>query len=329
MCFDLSRERKQRMETVVVIVVLLVLLVLFGGAGYFFVRETGWEHARLWFTAPRQFRHIAGSTRGNEPARDDLESDSTRLTGTRRAMRFGEPGPMTVALDDNSLRELREELHGELTRAAGLTREFDARLTRMEETLSATRQLPDEIGHSIKEQESRTRRRIEKLRIEINATRVSGSPFGQRRSDALADLYGHLARIEAALAGVVNPMLLPGEPLRVPDEFYSDTLVWSNWNDVGERAYAFGEVFNQNRFVLEPDIADRIERFIGTFRQALTGTVYPVLHSDTRTPAQIAQMRSGLDSIVTTLPPLRRELEAAYRANTAPVADEHDDEDED
>jgi hypothetical protein len=307
------------METVVVILVLVVLLVLFGGAGYFFVRETGWENARLWLTAPRQFRQITGSARGKDESRDDLETETTRLSDTRRGMRFGDAGPMTVALDDNALRELREELHGELTRAAGLTREFDARLTRMEETLSATRQLPEEIGLSIKEQEARTRRRLEKLRVEINATRISGSPFGQKRSDALADLYGHLARVEAALAGVVNPMLLPGEPLSVPEEFYSDTLVWANWNDVGERAYAFGEVFNQNRFVLEPDVADRIERFIGTFRQALTGTVYLVLHSDNRSPSQLAQMRGGLESIVSALPPLRRELETAYHANIAPI----------
>ena len=310
------------METVVVILVLLVLLVLFGGAGYFFVRETGWENARLWFTAPRQFRHIT-SPRG-APAGDDRDADTVRLGDTRRGTLLG-GAPVTVALDDNALRELREELQGELTRAAGLTREFDARLTRMEEALTATRQLPDEIGQSISEQESRTRRRLEKLRVEINATRVTNSPFGQRRGDALADLYAHLARVEAALAGVVNPMLLPGEPLSVPGEFFADTLVWTNWNDVGERAYAFGEVFNQTRFVLEPDIADRIERFIATFRQGLTGTVYPVLQSDNRTPAQLAQMRSGLESIVGALPPLRRDLEAAYRADGAPVTSDEDD----
>jgi hypothetical protein len=130
------------------------------------------------------------------------------------------------------------------------------------------------------------------------------------------------------LAGVVNPILLPGEALSVPGEFFADTLVWTNWNDVGERAYAFGEVFNQTRFVLEPDVADRIERFIATFRQALTSAVYPVLQSDNRTPAQLAQMRSGLESIVAALPPLRRDLEAAYRADGAPVEpDEDDDED--
>jgi uncharacterized coiled-coil protein SlyX len=166
------------METVVVILVLLVLLVLFGGAGYYFVRETGWENSRLWFTAPRQFRHLT-SPRA-KPVGDERETDTVRLEEPRRGWRPGDSGPVTVALDDNALRELREELQGEMTRAAGLTREFDARLTRMEEALAATRHLPDEIGQSITEQESRTRRRLEKLRIEINATRVTNGPYGPR-----------------------------------------------------------------------------------------------------------------------------------------------------
>jgi len=313
------------MDTVVVILVLLVLLVLFGGAGYFFVRETGWENARLWLTAPRQFRHMGRSPRGAEP----VPGESDRRDATARGLRLDDAAPVAVALDDTVLRELREELHGELARAAGLTREFDARLTRIEETLRSTQQLPQEIGQSIQQQEARTRRRLEKLRVEINATRVTSSPVGQRRSDALAELYGQLARVESALAGVVNPMLLPGEPLEIPDEFFGDTLVWANWNEVGDRAYGFGEVFNQNRFVLEPDVAERIERFIATLRQALTGAVYPVLQSDSRSPSQLVQMRSGLEAIIDALPSLRRELETAYRAASEPAAPDDDDEDED
>lgn len=46
------------MDTVVVIIVLITLLVLFGGAAWFFVRETGVENAKLWLTSPRQVRQI-------------------------------------------------------------------------------------------------------------------------------------------------------------------------------------------------------------------------------------------------------------------------------
>ncbi len=318
------------METMVVILVLLVLLVLFGGAGYFFVRETGWEHARLWFTAPHQIRQLTGAGRREARATGERDAEPPpsprRDDRERRERQLGRVEPVAIALDDTALRDLREELQGELTRAAGLTREFDARLTRMEEALSQARHMPDEIGQSIREQDAKVRRRIEKLRVEINATKVSTTPFGQRRADALADLYSHLARVEAALAGVVNPILLPGEPLSVPAELFDDTLIWSNWNDVGERAYAFGEVFNQTRFVLEPEVADRIEQFISTFRQAVTGTVYPVLQGESRSPAQLAQVRRGLEAVIAALPPLRRNLEAAYRAQTTPATEDDEDE---
>lgn len=300
------------METFVVILVLLVLIALFGGVGYFFVRETGWDNARLWITSPRQARQMMSSP-----------GDSARETAYRERWRTGatESGPIPVALDENALRELREELHGELTRAAGLTREFDARLTRMEAELTATRQLPEEIDSSVretvKEVESRTRVELTQLQIEVRAARVADSPYGRRRAEALAELYAALAQVEASLGAIVNPMLLPGEPLRVPDELFDDTLDWENWNDVGERAFGFGEVFNRDRIVLDPELADQIERFLSTFRQALTGAVSPVVQNPSRTPSQIHQMKAGLKTIVDALPPLRREIEAHYRAFSA------------
>lgn len=312
------------METVIVILVLLVLLVLFGGAGYFFVRETGWDNARLWITGPRQLRNVIKSS----PANDDAPSAAS-YSGRYGTPQAAEPGPMPLALDETALRNLREELHGELTRAAGITRDFDARLTRMEADLSASMLLPDEVGKSVQEVELRTRRRLVRLKRELRAARMADSPFGQRRIDALADLYAHLAQVDAALGAVVNPMLLPGEPLSVPEELFDDTLEWANWSVVGERAYSFGEVFNEARFVLEPELAEHIERFIATFRQALTDTVYPVVQNEMRTPTQIGQMRSGLQAIVGALPPVRREIEASYRATSAARAANADDDDDD
>ena len=313
------------MEIIIVLLVLVVLLVLFGGAGYFFVRETGWDNARLWLTGPRQIRRII--TPADERATEEHTPVSRRQE--RPSPRASEPGPMHLALDETALRNLREELQGELARAAGITRDFDARLTRLETDLSSSLHVPDEIGKSVQEVEVRTRKRLTKLRSELRATRATESPFGQRRCDALADLYRHLAQVEAALAAVVNPMLLPGEPLHVPDEFYDDTLEWSNWSDVGERAYSFGQVFNQTRFLLEPELADRVERFIATFRQALTDTVYPVVQNEGRTTAQIAQMRQGLRNIVEALPPVRREIENAYRTASLTRSQDDDDDDDD
>jgi hypothetical protein len=314
------------MEIIIVILVLVVLLVLFGGAGYFFVRETGWDNARLWLTAPRQLRGII------TPADDDTTRDARTSTPERQQrpdLRPAELGRMPLALDESALRSLREELQGELTRAAGITRDFDARLTRLEADLSTSLHLPDEIGRTVQDVEVRTRRRLTKLRSEVRTTRMVESSFGQRRSEALADLYRKLAQVESTLAAVVNPMLLPGEPLNVPEELYDDTLEWSNWSDVGERAFSFGQVFNQSRFLLEPQLADQIERFIATFRQALTGTVYPVVQNEGRTKAQIAQMRHGLGTIIEALPPVRREIEAAYRATSLASMRDNDDDDDD
>jgi predicted HAD superfamily phosphohydrolase YqeG len=81
--------------------------------------------------------------------------------------------------------------------------------------------------------------------------------------------------------------------------------------------------------VLEPALADQIERFIATFRQALTDTVSPVVQNPSRTSAQVAQMRQGLTTIIAALPPLRREIESAYREISAGrPRDDDDDEDE-
>lgn len=316
------------METVIVLLVLFVLIVLFGGVAYFFVRETGWDNARLWITGPRQVRRMMSPN-------PDNAAETTPFAEHIRSSRAAERGSMHLALDDTALRSLREELQGELTRAAGLTRDFDARLTRMEADVSTSKQLPDQIGktvqQTVQEVEARTRKRISRIQEELRAARIADSPFGQRRAEALAELYSHLARVEAALAAVVNPLLLPGEPLRVPDELFNDTLEWENWNDVGERAYSFGDVFNRDRIVLDADLADKIERFIATFRQALTDTVSPVVQNRARTPAQINQMRAGLTTIIVALAPLRRDIEQAYRAVSAgpPTADAGDEDDVD
>ena len=311
------------METALVIIVLLVLLGLFGGVGYAFVRETGWENARLWLTSPRQ-RPGQDGPPGERPSEARASVTSPRTEPLPRRTETA-----AVAIDDTALRELREELHGELMRAAGLTREFDARLTRIETALAETRHLPEATERALREQDERVRRLLQRLRDEVSATKMAATPYGQRRAEALAELYGSLARVETALAGVINPVLLPGEPLTVPETLFDDTLVWENWNDVGDRAYAFGEVFNQTRVLLEPEIAGHIEHFIGTLRQALTGTIYPVLQGESRSPAQVAQVRRGLEAVVSALGPLRRELESAYRAQIAPPGGDEDDEDDD
>ncbi len=321
------------MSTTAVVIIVIVLLALFGAVAYFFIRETGMQQARLWFVSSSQFRKLfsasGGSTAGARAEDDErgVVSETRTIdvpaqrpaasmpTGTR---------PATTVIDDSGLRELREELHGELRRASGLTREFDARLTRIEAASTDLPQISEQLQRTVEQRTAEQRREIERLKNDLARVQQSSGARGERRSEAVADLYGHLARVEASLAAVVNPMLLPGETLTIPEEFTQDALDWENWNDVGERAFAFANAFNQNRFVLDSAMADEIERFIGTLRQGLTGAIYPNLRSPNPSQAQRAQMRAGLTSIVSELPQVRRKLEQVYRdeppANDSPDA---------
>lgn len=326
------------MDTILAIIVLFLVLGLFGGVGLIFTRETGSrnaaESARQFLSTTREtgrslvtMRPSASSTSSRsdadtaESAANEGRAPAVTITPARQSTTAApvplseQPAAMrTVApLDDSALRELREELQGELRRASGITREFDARLTRIEANTVDTPRLSEALERSIEEQAEAQRQELERVRDELMWVRQTAGPRGERRTEALANLYGHLARVESALAGVVNPMLLPGEPLALPAELPPETLVWDNWSDVGERAYALGDAFNQHRLVLDADTAREIESFIAILRQGLTGSVDPNVRAQQPTPAQHAQMRAGLETIVAALPGVRRRVELAYR----------------
>lgn len=327
------------MDTVVVIIVLITLLVLFGGAGWFFVRETGVENAKLWLTSPRQVRQITRpfGGRDGDPEAGPIDEASTTPLAQGTA-----PEPPRAMLDDSRLRALAEELRGELTRATGMTREFDSRLARVEQEVRETKALPETLDQTVNERvrdvdsrvrdvDLRVKKRYSKLKSELNTIRQAETPYATRRADAISDIYTRLARVDAALAAVVNPMLLPGEPMRVPETLFDDTLVWDNWADLGERAYELGEMFNGNRLLLDPELAGKVEHFLSTLREALTDTIYPVVRHNAPTTAQKAQLRAGLERVVSAIAPLRRELEDAFRlvsAQRASLVDDDDDDDD-
>ena len=314
------------METALVIIVLFVVLGLFGGVGFLFSRETGSgnavDTARQWLTTSRKsgtsrvtIRPQTVSSRQDDSTDTGAPQPVSPAGGAGAATLTERPG--AVQLDDAALRALREELQGELRRASGVTREFDARLTRIEANSVDTPRLSQELERSIENLAAAQRQEIDDLRNGLATVRQTAGPRGERQSEALADLYRHLARVESALAGVVNPMLLPGEPLTLPAELPPETLVWDNWSDVGERAYALGDAFNQHRLVLDPGTANEIERFIAILRQGLTGSVDPNVRTQQPTPAQLAQMRAGLETIVAALPGVRQRVERAYRGEGA------------
>ena len=323
------------METILVIIVLFVVVGLFGGVGLIFTRETGAgnaaESARRFLSTSRQagrslvaVRPSAASptatSTGDADSPESAPDEGRAPAPVKAARRSTTPTPVSPSdsaaatpIDDRALRELREEMQGELRRASGITREFDARLTRIEANSVDTPQLSTELTRSIEEHAASQREELARVRDELATVRQSAGPRGERRTEALANLYGHLARVESALAGVVNPMLLPGEPLKLPAELPPEALDWDNWSDVGERAYALGDAFNQNRLVLDPETADEIEGFIAILRRGLTGSVDPNVRTQQPTPIQLQQMRAGLETIVAALPGVRRRVELAYR----------------
>lgn len=296
------------METFIVIVVLIILFVLLGGTAWFFGKEAGPGSGAAWLTGTRQFRGIVAPF-------------------TSRSMEL-EKSQQAVLLDDSRLHELADELRDELSRTATLAQQFEKRLMLLEREIGTTKQLPHTIDARVEEVHSDTRARLTKLREEMKTARKADSPYVQKKNDAVGRLYQRLAQLEVALGAVVNPMLLPGEPISVPDSLYDDTMVWDNWGDVADRAYAFGEQFSQNRFLLEPDLADRVEVFISGFRSALTSTVYPIVQDGNASTQQRKDMRDGIVSVVEGITPLRREFEHTWLSGTKFDALNEQDDDE-
>lgn len=133
-----------------------------------------------------------------------------------------------------------------------------------------------------------------------------------RRLEVSAELYARLARLEAALATVTNPILLPGEPYAPPGEFLPETLIWENWNEVGERAFALADAFSAQRLHLSARTRADVGGFVTGLRMLLTRSIYPSLQSELDM-AQQATLRAALEEIAVELPRVRDMLEQEYR----------------
>jgi outer membrane murein-binding lipoprotein Lpp len=172
-------------------------------------------------------------------------------------------------------------------------------------------------AHQAEAEDARRDAGIERLRADLLAalTRAGGdggSAPGSRRPDVSADLYARLARLEAALAAVTNPILLPGEVYAPPAEFLPEALIWENWNEVGERAFSLAEAYSAQRLHLSQETRDDMELFVTTLRTLLTRSVYPNLQLDPDA-AQQAALRSALEEIAGEMPKVRQKLEREYR----------------
>jgi hypothetical protein len=304
------------MEVFWIVVVIVLLAALIGYVSYLYMKEAGPGSAVLWLTSSRLFRNRAAAAppsptttdtaRLASMAHDVPRMDAVETVPPARPLTTGQE--RTLVIDEGAVRELREEVQRELRAAVGRSREFDARLTRIEHTSRDV-----DVTAELAGLRETHRVEIERLQVSMEAMRRTSGAHGERQGRALADLYGHLARVESALAAVMNPMLLPGEDLTMPADLPAEALVWSNWNGVGDQAYAFGNVFNENRLLLESSTGDEIAAFISLLRQGLTGRIYPAIRNGNPSADQVAQLRAGLQTIVDALPAVRRRIEDAYR----------------
>jgi hypothetical protein len=328
------------METVLAVIVLIIVLALLAGLVYAWLRASGPGGARAWLVAPAALREGLGNllvSARDTTTRTDEPGDTVQDADWREAPDPESRGTVTLAYDETALATLRDELERDLSTTRDRQQEIDQRLHRLDLALTEMRGVPDDLTKVMRVRDRRMRRRLDQLRYEVEGVRRGATASGARRDEAYAELYTHLARIEASLATAINPMLLPGEPLHVPDEFVPESLEAESWDDVGEHAYAFGMTFNQTRLVLDPPLAADIERFLATLRQGLTGKVYPTVRRAEPTRTQLALMRSALEGIVEALVPVRRQIESAWHEMDRPSlptegdepTEDPDDDDED
>lgn len=133
----------------------------------------------------------------------------------------------------------------------------------------------------------------------------------QRRLEVCAELYLRLARLEAALCAVTNPMLLPGEPYAPPEVFLPESLVWENWNEVGERAFALADGLSVHRLILSRECRDELSTLLSALRTRLTQEVYPNLQPESAVAQQLA-LKAALARIAKDLADARSALEREY-----------------
>ena len=201
------------------------------------------------------------------------------------------------------IEERLEALHEAVTRQTA-----EARL--------AAGQIAAELASRSDAANARQEAALERQRADLIATVARAGdrspPQRDRRADVCAELYARTARLEAALAAVTNPVLLPGEAYAPPADFLPEALVWENWNEVGERAFALAEHFSAQRLYLSVDARDELAGFVTTLRTLLTRSIYPNLLPDPDRAQQEA-LRAALDEIAAALPRLRDLLEREHR----------------
>ena len=129
------------------------------------------------------------------------------------AERAGLPEPARLDLVPDAVETLAVRLDRFEERLDQIARAVDRHAAEIGQELRRAR---SDRAHQAETEDARRDAAMERLRADLLAalTRAAangGARPGSRRPDVSADLYARLARLEAALAAVTNPILLPGE----------------------------------------------------------------------------------------------------------------------
>ena len=205
-----------------------------------------------------------------------------------------------------------------IARVDGLEARMQELSRAIDRQAAETRRAHDEQAARALAAEAQRDAALDRLRADLVAARRAprtGAPtLATAGPDVSADLYARLARLEAALAAVTNPILLPGEVYESPGELLPEALVWENWNEVGERAFALADAFSAQRLYLSEPTRVEIGDFVTSLRVLLTRSIYPNLQPEPGSEQQVA-LRAALDAIAAELPRVRATIEAEFRAD--------------
>jgi len=290
-------------ESAIVAIALLALVAVVGGL-LLKQREQAGGTALPWsFVARSKQAPSADVSVGGPKNNAPVAASSESITSPAQTSRVADKADAIVdRLDaiERRLDDLTRTVERRRSDAEAALRELTARLDARADAGQA------------RDEAARDRLRADLLAVMTGAPSQPATMAGNRREEVCADLYAHLARLEWSLAAVTNPVLLPGEPFAPPAELLPAALVWENWNDVGERAFALGDAFSTRRLHLSPSTRLELERFVTSLRTLLTRAVYPNVQPGA-SPDQQAAVRAALEEIAAALPQIRETLEAELR----------------
>jgi vacuolar-type H+-ATPase subunit H len=222
---------------------------------------------------------------------DQLNAQTTRMLAETTASLGTEFGKFR-----ESLRLEADEQERQLVQVTG--KELEANLREMREHLDT------ELG--------RFREGIGGALATLAARQDAGDVNSRaRQADAVYDLYQRLAKMEATVVAVANPVLLPSERLTVPEQLAPENLAWEQWKEVGDAAFAFADSFNRNRLVFDDGTCRELSTFVTGVREQLTDNIYPNLRQPTEEQRQ--RLRQALEQLGADISTARDRLEQLYR----------------